>query len=156
MKKQSNLGNYTKLSPLLHEEIARQYKTAKYTTEQIAKNYSVTPRTIQRIAKKLGVIRTQSEANKIVVPLKAYHRMRIPEHLKAQRKQISNKLRYEMYASHPYCSSCGTTSKEGTRLEIDHIDNNATNNDPINLQVLCHLCNKGKSDLNRFGSSLNQ
>jgi 5-methylcytosine-specific restriction endonuclease McrA len=150
MKRIKYTNNYTKLSPDLHKAIASLYKTGKYTTESLAKTYNVTTRTVQRIAKKHGVIRTQAEANKMVAPLKAYYRMRVPEHLKKQRKQISQKLRYHLISNAVGCGVCGAP-KGSVPLHVDHIDNDATNNDLSNLQVLCAPCNTGKSHLDRFG-----
>lgn len=131
--------------------IARLYATAKYTTEKLASIYGITPRQVQRIAKKHGVLRTNAESNKLMAPLKAYHR--VPAELRVGRKQLSNKLRLEIILAHPYCTICGAAVIDGIRLEVDHIDNDATNNDVANLQVLCGSCNRGKSHLDRFGAT---
>lgn len=150
MKRIKYVNNYTKLSPELHKAISSLYASGKYTTESLAKTYDITARTVQRIAKKHNVIRTQAEANRIAVPLKAYHRMRVPEHLKKQRKQISQKLRYHLISNATACATCGAP-KGSVPLHVDHIDNDATNNELNNLQVLCAPCNTGKSHLDRFG-----
>lgn len=142
-------GNFSKLNPELHSAIARLYKTGDYTVENLAKQYNVTTRTIQRIAKKNGVIRTQAEANKIAAPLKHYRT--IPLSMRAPRKSISQKLRFELVTSHPFCTLCGMRPSDGVRLEVDHIDENSTNNDMSNFQILCTLCNVGKSHEARFG-----
>lgn len=136
---------------IVHEGVAALYKSGKHTTEQIAKNYSISPRQVQRIATKYKIIRSQAEANRVAAPLKNYHT--IPFDLRVKRKQLTNKLRYELIAAQPYCSNCGQVAGEGIRLEIDHIDENPENNDRTNLQVLCSKCNNGKSQLSRFGSS---
>ena len=39
-----------------------------------------------------------------------------------------------------YCRCCGKLPNEG-QLVIDHKDNNNSNNDPKNLQLLCRSCN---------------
>lgn len=46
------------------------------------------------------------------------------------------------------CAICGATAEDGVRLEVDHIIPIAKGgtSDKSNLQVLCHRCNKGKSD----------
>jgi 5-methylcytosine-specific restriction endonuclease McrA len=147
MKKTPYKGNY-KLQPTQHNSIAQMYQTGNYTTEYIAKSYDISIRQVQRIAKKLGVIRTQAEANKIAAPLKHYHH--VPEHLKVKRKHISQRTRFEVISNHLFCSTCGLTVKDGIRLEVDHIDENPTNNDLSNLQVLCNNCNQGKSHSNRY------
>lgn len=147
MKKQPRVypkpGAYKKLDKNTYDIIANLYKSGQYTTEQIAKRFEIAPRTVQRIAKRTGVLRSLSESNKLVAPLKHYYKK--PEHLKVKRKQLPNKLRYKMITEQPYCLTCGSTVAEGIRLEIDHIDNNPSNNDPSNLQVLCNLCNRGKA-----------
>jgi len=131
-----------------HSGVVAMYKSGKFTTEFIAKTYNLSPRAIQRIAHKYGVIRTQAEANRIAAPLKNYHH--VPEHLKVKRKHISRKIRYLIIDEHPFCNKCGKRVIDGVRLEVDHIDENAENNDLTNLQVLCNLCNQGKSQLHRF------
>lgn len=147
MRKTPYRGNY-KLLPEQHKSIANMYASGKFTVEYIAKTYDVTPRSIQRIAHKFGVARTQAEANKIVVPLKNYHRL--PEEYKVKRKWLTRKQRYLIITSHPYCTLCGGRAEDGLRLEVDHIDENPSNNDETNLQVLCNLCNGGKSHAHRY------
>ena len=125
------------------KEIVELYESATMTTESIAQRYSVAPRTIQRVAKAHGVIRTAIESNKLIAPLKDYSNLRKPDHLKAGRVKLPCKLRYKMLAEHPYCALCGNTV-DVCPLNIDHIDNDATNNELDNLQVLCSNCNQGK------------
>lgn len=145
-----SLSSQWKLTPEIHKVIAKLYQSGEYKTETLAKEYGVTDKTIQRIARKHGVIRTQAEANKVAAPLKHYHT--VPIELRAKRKWLTNKRRFELISSHPYCNNCGMRPDSGVRLEVDHIDEDATNNDPGNLQVLCGLCNTGKSHLARFGN----
>ena len=132
----------------LHAGVVALYKSAQYTTEQIAKNYSLSTRQVQRIAAKYGVIRTLAESNKLVAPLKNYHT--VPSELRVKRKQLSQKVRYQVIVAHPYCTVCGRRPDEGIRLEVDHIDENPMNNELSNLQVLCSSCNIGKSHTARF------
>lgn len=147
--KAKNLRNYTKLSPELHASIAILYHKAEYTVETLAKNYGVSTRQILRIAKKFGLNRSIAEANKVTAPLKRYKT--IPIELRVKRRQITQRLRWEMISAHPYCSTCGRRVDEGVCLEIDHIDENPSNNSQDNLQVLCAICNQGKSHHYRFG-----
>lgn len=132
-----------------NQSIIDLYKTARFTTEHIARTYGLTTRSVQRMLRDKGAIRTQAESNKLMAPLKRYHRM--PRHLKVQRKHISQKVRYATIKAHPYCTDCGARPDDGIRLEVDHIDENPTNNALDNLQVLCQPCNLGKSHINRFG-----
>jgi 5-methylcytosine-specific restriction endonuclease McrA len=131
-----------------HVQIALKYKSGLYTTESLASQFSLSTKQIQRIAKKEGVIRTQAESNRLMAKYKNYYHK--PDHLKVKRKQLPNALRLHLIRSQPYCSTCGSTIKDGIRLEIDHIDENPMNNILTNLQVLCNLCNVGKSHLARF------
>lgn len=66
------------------------------------------------------------------------------EPIKPRRVVVPWKLRYEMLEAQAWCSLCGSTAGDGTRLEIDHIDGNSSNTVRANLQVLCHECNVGK------------
>ena len=143
-----HLTNQQKALKDKHYSIIQLYKSGSYTTEYIAKLHSISTKQVQRIAKKAGVIRTQAEANKISVPLKNYQT--VPVELRVKRKHISRKIRYQVIANQPYCTLCGMRPSDGVRLEVDHIDEDATNNDLSNLQVLCGACNVGKSHVARF------
>lgn len=126
------------------EDIINHYNNVTMKVEDLAKKYNVTPRTIQRFVKTHGgKIRTVAEANKVTAKLKNYNALRIPDHLKSKRNILKKSLRYEIISNHPFCSTCGNT-KEQCPLQIDHIDGNPSNNELINLQVLCILCNQGK------------
>lgn len=41
-----------------------------------------------------------------------------------------------------HCENCWNRSKNGQRLDMHHIDNDVTNNDPSNLLQLCPRCHK--------------
>ena len=127
----------------LYNGMLELYISGDWTTEAIGKKYGITARQVQRIAKANGVIRTQAESNRVISKLKNYHKL--PEHLKKVRKQLTRKQRYEVLSKQSWCTLCGQKASDGIRLEVDHIDENPTNNDPRNLQVLCQFCNKGKS-----------
>lgn len=122
--------------------IVNLYASGSFMTERIAAIYDVTPKTVQRLAKDAGVLRTQAESNKLMAPQKNFRK--VPEELRVKRKHLSLKLRYETIKNHPFCTVCGLTPDK-VRLEVDHKDNNPTNNNETNLQVLCERCNKGKS-----------
>lgn len=128
------------------EQIVLDYLN-KLSAAELAVVYDITPRQIQRIVQRAGKQRTISESYRLAIKrgrMKYYHK---PEHLKAKRLRLSNKLRFQVLSRYGFtCCLCGATAKDGVRIEIDHIDNNATNNELTNLQVLCNLCNKGKSD----------
>lgn len=139
------------LTNIQNSKVLSMYLSGSHTTQSIANQFGITSRSVQRLAKKHGIIRTQAEANKVAAPYKNYHKT--PTEFKAKRKHLSRKQRYTVINKHPYCVNCGLTPEQGIRLEVDHIDENATHNDISNLQVLCNLCNVGKSHLARFGSS---
>ena len=127
------------------EDILNHYNNVTMTVTALAEKWGVTPRTIQRFIKANGGnIRTVSEANKVTSKLKDYSGHRVPEHLKVKRNIIKRSLRYKLISEHPFCVVCASRSEDGIRLEIDHIDNNPSNNSLPNLQVLCMFCNQGK------------
>ncbi|MGI9078215.1 MAG: HNH endonuclease [Gemmatimonadaceae bacterium] len=66
----------------------------------------------------------------------------------ATRKQISAKVRYEIFARDSFrCTSCGRRAQhDGVKLEVDHkmaVARGGTD-DMANLQTLCTDCNRGK------------
>ena len=126
-----------------HAGVVALYKSGNFTTEQVAKNYGISVRQVQRIAKKYGVIRSLAESNKLMAKHKNYKT--IPLEFRVKRKQLSLRTRYDLLTIQPYCTLCGKRAEDGVRLEIDHIDNDPMNNTNDNLQVLCALCNTGKS-----------
>lgn len=63
---------------------------------------------------------------------------------------ISNKVRWEIFTRDNFkCHYCGATTKDGIRLEIDHIMpfSKGGDNSKDNLVTACNLCNAGKGDL---------
>lgn len=133
-----------------HQAIAQLYAGGRTLTSEIASQYGLSSRQVQRIAKKYGVLRTQSESNKLMVPLKNYAALRVPMHLKAKRKQISQRLRYQLISAAEACAIC-FAPKGTVPFHVDHKDDDATNNELTNLQVICAPCNIGKSHLARYG-----
>lgn len=106
----------------------------------------ITIRQVQRIVKKAGVIRTISESFKLAIEHGRMTYYRKPDYLKVKRKTLSHKMRYAVLTRDNYrCVKCGNTAKDNVRIEIDHIDDNPSNNVIDNLQTLCQLCNYGKS-----------
>lgn len=49
------------------------------------------------------------------------------------------------------CVMCGFTSEYPCQFDVDHIDGNHKNNDPLNLQTLCANCHRLKTLLNGEG-----
>lgn len=47
------------------------------------------------------------------------------------------------------CQLCGAQAREGAKLQVDHVIawNNGGETTLENLQILCHVCNIGKSDI---------
>lgn len=65
----------------------------------------------------------------------------------AERKQISKKLRFEVFKRDAFkCQYCGKSSPDVV-LEVDHINPvaNGGTNDILNLITACYECNHGKS-----------
>lgn len=133
-----------------NEQMVQEYTDGDYASN-IAAKYGITTRQVQRILNKAGVIRSISDSYKLAIKqgrMKYYYK---PEHLKKKRKTIGLKLRFEVLNRDNFrCVKCGRTAQQAHRIEIDHIDENPTNNKPDNLQTLCDLCNQGKSFLARF------
>lgn len=123
--------------------ITEHIKNTTMTVTDIAKHFNTSTRAVQRLMQKHGINRTVAQANKLTAKLKDYSALRKPEHLKAKRNKLPLKLRYKMICEQPFCSLCGIKAKD-CPMQIDHIDNDATNNNEDNLQVLCMLCNQGK------------
>ena len=125
--------------------IINRYKNGEHA-QLLADEYGISARQIQRILNDAGVIRTRSESFILAIEQgrMIYHKK--PEHLKAKRKRLSDKVRYDILQCDGFkCVLCGATASDGIRLEIDHIDNDATNNCNDNLQTLCQRCNSGKA-----------
>jgi len=108
-------------------------------------NFGISVRQMQRIVSKAGVSRSTGEAFRLAVSLGRVKYRKLPDHLKKQRKTIQSKLRYKILKRDNFkCLLCGSTANECIRLEVDHVDDDATNNDESNLQTLCDRCNSGK------------
>lgn len=71
-----------------------------------------------------------------------------------RRLPISLKLRDEIFRIYKgRCAQCGKSANDGLRMEVDHIHpvnpldkSRPGSNEVTNLQLLCELCNKGKSN----------
>lgn len=138
------------------EDILEHYKNVTMTVTALSEKYNVTPRTIQRLVKKHGIVRSIAEANKVTAKIKDYSSNRVADHLKVKRNFIKRSTRYKIIANQPFCTICGSKPEDGVRLEIDHIDDNPSNNDPHNLQVLCMFCNQGKTARYNKGTKLDK
>ncbi len=55
------------------------------------------------------------------------------------------RLRAEILAAEPLCRMCMSNGVVTRATEVDHIDEDATNNDPANLQPLCKPCHSRKT-----------
>ncbi len=51
-----------------------------------------------------------------------------------------------------YCELCGFKAKHRVQLDVDHIDGNNKNNDPVNFQTLCANCHRLKTFLSKDGA----
>lgn len=66
-----------------------------------------------------------------------------------ERKIMNDDIRYNVLKRDNFtCQKCGITSKDGARLEADHIIPVSKGGKTVmsNLQTLCDRCNSGKSD----------
>lgn len=111
---------------------------------EIAELLGLGARRVQRFIQKQGITRDKSETflNAIKRGRMVYTKM--PKEQLKNRKRIQHKERYAIFEKYGFkCCKCGNTAKEA-RIQIDHIDNNPSNNALDNLQVVCEPCNKGK------------
>lgn len=126
------------------EQVEKLYSQG-FSTFQIKERLSLTvdPRTLQRYLAKRGLIRPRKIAYDIAVKEKRLGpKIRRP---KIHYLKLPPKLRYMIFQRDNFkCQICGIDAKHNGILEIDHIDRNIRNNDPLNLQVICYECNLGK------------
>lgn len=127
------------------KQIAKEYVGGDYP-KSLGIKYNISERQVQRIVRAAGVIRTQSESYILAIKQGRKTYSRLPPHLKKKRKHITDKMRYFIFQRDKFrCVLCGATAKECLRLEVDHIDENPTHNEELNLRILCNRCNCGKS-----------
>lgn len=55
------------------------------------------------------------------------------------------KLRAEVLSNHPLCEDCQARGLTVEATDVDHRDNNPSNNDPRNLASLCGPCHSRKT-----------
>lgn len=69
---------------------------------------------------------------------------------KANRAGRLNKAR-DLRLKHkkPSCEHCGFVALHPCQLDVDHVDGNRDNNDPVNFRTLCANCHRLKTHLNR-------
>lgn len=125
------------------------YLAYDMSIKDIAKKYGVTTRTIQRWAGDMGIVRELRTAQSLSSLYRDYASVSRKLKLGIVRTPLPAGVRARMLEEHPYCAMCGATTADGVRLEIDHIDNDPSNHDPDNLQVLCSHCNIGKFHAHR-------
>lgn len=104
----------------------------------------VSIRHIQRFIRGQGITRTRSEAftNSIARGRMVYQTK--AERVPGFRKTINARVRYEvMRRDHGTCVICGRTGAQDL-IEVDHINNDPTDNAMTNLRALCQTCNIGK------------
>ncbi len=64
-----------------------------------------------------------------------------------------NRTRYPHRAhKKDYCELCGFKAEHRVQLDVDHIDGNNKNNDPVNFQTLCANCHRLKTLLSKDGA----
>lgn len=101
-------------------------------------------RHIQRVVKSMNIIRSRGEAFRLAVSQGRVDYQRKKRQFN-QRKTVNAKMRFEVFKRCDFrCVICGEDGSDN-RLEVDHINENPSDNRLDNLQILCSLCNKGKS-----------
>jgi hypothetical protein len=69
--------------------------------------------------------------------------------IRRERALMSDSLRYDVLRRDNFtCQICGSSAKDGVRLEVDHIVpvSKGGKTEMSNLQTLCERCNRGKRD----------
>ena len=65
------------------------------------------------------------------------------EEINTRRRRL--KTEWDNFKKTLKCVKCGFTPEHHTQLDVDHIDGNHGNNDPVNLQTLCKNCHSLKT-----------
>lgn len=129
---------------MTQDEAIELYKDG-FSSIEIAEKAGLSSRTIQRAIKEAGITRSASDRFKNAISRGRMVYRKLPLEQRKKRIQVPVKLRWQVLEKfNRRCVACGVSGQHG-KLEIDHIDNNPSNNSIDNLQVLCDLCNKGKS-----------
>jgi len=69
-----------------------------------------------------------------------------------KRNIIKNQYPYAVHKKNT-CEKCGFIPVHISQLDVDHIDGDRWNNDPINLQTLCANCHRLKTHLSGDSNS---
>lgn len=121
------------------------YESYDMSVKEIAAMSGVTARTVERWAAKAGIVRELQTAQSMSARYRDYVSVSSKQKLNInKRKPIRRAVRLLLLETYPYCMQCGATPEQGVRLEIDHINNDPSDNRMENLQVLCRSCNMGK------------
>jgi hypothetical protein len=148
-----------------------EYENGK-AMQQIAKDLKISYWTVREIIKKAGILRSHSEAGKIMQNHTQFQKGQHPWNKGISpsskiRKKLSTALKgnhtspetefkringngdrsFAQKYGDPFkkCEECGETFEEH-RKEVHHIDGNIHNNSPENLNVTCSKCH-GKTKL---------
>lgn len=143
--------SYYYLIPLeIHEQVKKLYIDG-YSAQEIIDLLKIktTPRSIQRLVKKWGISREVGDAFRNAIARGRVRYVKKDLALLTKRSRLKPGLRYKILERDNFrCRLCGCDASKSL-LEVDHIDNDATNNDESNLQTLCYECNIGKPTENR-------
>lgn len=135
---------FKRLHPDLYKKVVALYKAGN-SSQEIKEKLGLKQcvRQVQRWIKEEGITRETSEAFKLAI---RKGRVRYyTSSVKKSRKTLGLKTRMMVFERDGMaCVLCGKTARDTVRLEVDHIDEDPTNNKLSNLQVLCSECNKGK------------
>ena len=131
-----------------NEEIVQHYLSESITVKDIANSYLLSTRMIQRIIKSYGLTQKKSQRQKIAweysEDLQTHIELMNNNKKDYKRKWLNPKLRMHILERDNFmCQYCGAGKK--SRLHIDHIDKNSSNNNENNLRVLCMQCNLGRN-----------
>ena len=80
-------------------------------------------------------------------PLESPHRKLTVEERRVRRMRVRKDYRKHVGDS---CERCGFIALYPCQLDVDHIDDDRTNNDPSNLQTLCANCHRLVTYLRKY------
>ena len=101
---------------------------------------------LQRLMKQIGDLRPIVAEYRAIKKKVRIWRERQAAKKANKPKQFWGQERYKRHKKDS-CGMCGFIAKHSCQLDVDHIDGNGMNHDPINLQTLCANCHRLKTFL---------
>ena len=92
----------------------------------------------------------QRRRQRMTLEERTAHNRRKRERMSPERRKRRNRVQHMNKHPHLYyrgarCEMCGFVPEYDCQLDVDHIDGDRNNNDPLNLQTLCANCHRAKT-----------